>query len=394
MVKDKGTVETITGKGKYFLHFNKFSVLEDHVNKNNFLVSMYVPVRELLFDRPSAKQILPLHPNCNTVDINESVASNIYKNVKQEFGEKGTFHIKSQGIKIACKDLEISETTNRVSFRISNLLHEGIIDGANLYQAINKLKIEEISKHSFVKVEFYIMKDVSLSDELVTSLDAKLSVDKEISLSKKELHWLQEIIDETDYKDQIDVIDVLCLINLFRNNYYDSEINNQPIESYWNKQKIKEMYKENPNSFIQFKTIVKDILYLYDYVNWKTQELWPNKKGSLTSLGLTTKYNQKAYEFFILDKKLDYKLHDAVLYILLNGFRPFVIFNTDTTARWSKDFSKILSLYDTIAVSLVSIIKDYSGQMGHNPHLLGKNKMLYSIIYKEFMMGDLLNQFL
>ena len=154
------------------------------------------------------------------------------------------------------------------------------------------------------------------------------------------------------------------------------------------------MYKENPNSFIQFKTIVKDILYLYDYVNWKTQELWPNKKGSLTSLGLTTKYNQKAYEFFILDKKLDYKLHDAVLYILLNGFRPFVIFNTDTTARWSKDFSKILSLYDTIAVSLVSIIKDYSGQMGHNPHLLGKNKMLYSIIYKEFMMGDLLNQFL
>ena len=140
MVKDKGTVETITGKGKYFLHFNKFSVLEDPVNKNNFLVSMYVPVRELLFDRPSAKQILPIHPNCNTVDINESVASNIYKNVKQEFGEKGTFHIKSQGIKIACKDLEISETTNRVSFRISNLLHEGIIDGANLYQAINKLK--------------------------------------------------------------------------------------------------------------------------------------------------------------------------------------------------------------------------------------------------------------
>jgi len=32
--------------------------------------------------------------------------------------------------------------------------------------------------------------------------------------------------------------------------------------------------------------------------------------------------------------------------------------------------------------------------MGHNPHLLGKNKMLYSIVYKEFMMGDMLNQFL
>ena len=129
---------------------------------------------------------------------------------------------------------------------------------------------------------------------------------------------------------------------------------------------------------------------MYDYVNWKTQELWPTKKGSLTSLGLTTQYNQKAYEFNILDKKLDYKLHDAVIYILLNGFRPFVIFNSDTSARWSKDFSKLLELYDNIVLEIISIIKDYSSQMGHNPHLLGKNKMLYSIIYKEFMMGDLL----
>ena len=256
------------------------------------------------------------------------------------------------------------------------------------------MKIEEISKHSYVKVEFYVMKDTSVSDDIVSTLDSKLSVDKQINLTKKELHWLQEIIDETDYKDKIDVIDVLCLINLFRNNYYDAEVNNQPIESYWNKQRVKEMYKENPNTFIQFKTIVKDILFLYDYVNWKTQELWPNKKGSLSSLGLTTKYNQKAYEFHVLDKKLDYKLHDAVICILLNGFRPFVIFNPDTTARWSKDFDKMLELFDAILMSLIVIIKDYSSQMGHNPHLLGKNKMLYSIVYKEFMMGDMLNQFL
>jgi len=394
MVKDEGTIEKVSGKGKYFLHYKQFSVLEDPINKNNFLISLYVPVRDLLFDRTSIKQNIPIHPNCNTVDINEQVSVDILKNIKQEFGEKGTFHLKSQGIKIICKDLEISETTNRVSFKITNLLHEGIVDGANLYQTINKMKTEEISKHSYVKVEFYVVKDTSVSDDIVSTLDLKLSIDKQINLTKKELHWLQEIIDETDYKNKIDVVDVLCLINLFRNNYYDADVNNQPVESYWNKQKVKEMYKENPNSFIQFKTIVKDILYLYDYVNWKTQEIWPNKKGSLSSLGLTTNYNQKAYEFFVLDKKLDYKLHDAVIYILLNGFRPFVIFNPDTTARWSKDFSTLLELYDAILVSLILIIKDYSSQMGHNPHLLGKNKMLYSIIYKEFMMGDLLNQFL
>tara|TARA_B100000900_G_C20599248_1_gene724810 strand:- start:1685 stop:2869 length:1185 start_codon:yes stop_codon:yes gene_type:complete len=394
MVKDEGTKEIITGKNKYFLHYESYSILNDPVNKDNFVVSFYVPIKNLLYTRPGIKQVLPIHPNCNVVDINKNVYKNLLSNVKQEFGEKGTFHLKSQGIKIVCKDLEISDTTKRVAFSIDDITHQGIVDGANLYLSINKLKLEEIYKHSYVKVDFYVMQDSTLSDDMVETLDAKLSIDNQINLSNKELHWLQEVIDETDYRDEIDTTEVLCLINLFRNNYYDAEVNNQPTDSYWNKQKIKEMYKENPNSFIQYKTIVKDILYLYDYVNWKTQELWPSKRGSLTSLGLTTQYNQKAYEFNILDKKLDYKLHDAVIYILLNGFRPFVIFNSDTTARWSKDFSKLLELYDNIVLEIISIIKDYSSQMGHNPHLLGKNKMLYSIIYKEFMMGDLLNQFL
>jgi len=394
MVKDEGTKEIITGKNKYFLHYESYSILNDPVNKDNFVVSFYIPIKNLLYTSPGLKQVLPIHPNCNVVDINKNVYKNLLSNVKQEFGEKGTFHLKSQGIKIVCKDLEISDTTHRVAFSIDDITHQGIVDGANLYLSINKLKQEEIYKHSYVKVDFYVMQDSTLSDDMVETLDAKLSIDNQINLSNKELYWLQEVIDETDYKDEIDTTEVLCLINLFRNNYYDAEVNNQPTDSYWNKQKIKEMYKENPNSFIQFKTIVKDILYLYDYVNWKTQELWPSKKGSLTSLGLTTQYNQKAYEFNILDKKLDYKLHDAVIYILLNGFRPFVIFNSDTTARWSKDFSKLLELYDNILLEIISIIKDYSSQMGHNPHLLGKNKMLYSIIYKEFMMGDLLNQFL
>lgn len=394
MVKDEGTPDEVSGANRYHLRYSRYSIIEDPINKDNFLITCYVPVRDFLYERPGLKQVIPIHPNCNVLDVNEETKKEILSNIKQEFGEKGTFHLKSHGIKILCRDVEISDGMERVSFNIIDLTHEGIIDGANLYLTINNLKSEQISKHSYVKVEFYVVGDVSLSDDIVTSLDAKLTKDSKVSLTKKELFWLQEIIDDTDYKNNIDAIDVLCYINLLRNNYYDAEVHNQPIDSYWNKQKIKEMYKENPKSFMQYATLVKDILYLYDYINVKTQDMWPNKRGSLNSLGLTTKYNQKAYEFHILDKKLDYKLHDAVIAILLNGFRPFVIFNADTSARWSKDFDKILSLYDALVLDIISIIKDYSAQLGHNPHLLGKNSMVYSIVYKEFMMGDLLNQFL
>ena len=65
---------------------------------------------------------------------------------------------------------------------------------------------------------------------------------------------------------------------------------------------------------------------------------------------------QKGYEFQILGKKLDYKLHDAVIYALLNGFRSFVIFNPDGTARWSKEFSKLLNLYDEMRDALPWIL--------------------------------------
>tara|TARA_Y100000389_G_scaffold197563_1_gene232395 strand:- start:929 stop:2113 length:1185 start_codon:yes stop_codon:yes gene_type:complete len=394
MVKDEGTDAVVSGNNKYFFHYESYSIMPDPVQPKNFLLAMYIPIRDLTFDRPAQKQLLPIHPNCNIFDYNSNVANDIIKSVKQEYGEKGTFHIKSQGIKIYCKEAEISESQKRVSITISDKDVEGIIDGANLYNLLKDLRIEDIAKNSYIKVECIIGHDSSLSDELAKTLDKRLSIDKTLDINNKELDWLTEIIDDTDYKDVLDTIDVLAMIDLLRNNYYDSEVDNQPIYSYWDKQKVLELYKANPKSFKQYRTIVKDILYLYDYINYKTQEIWPTKKGSIGSLGISTVYKQKGYNFPILGKKMDYKLHDAVAYIILNGFRSFVIFNPDGTARWSKDFSKLLSLYEVIGIEIINIIRDYSSQMGHNPHLLGKNKMLYSMVYKEFMMGDMLNQFL
>jgi hypothetical protein len=394
MVKDEGNDPVLEGVGKYFLSFKNYSLIEDPVQTDEYLIVTYIPIRELLINRPAQKQFIPIHPNCSLVDVDKTVEQNIIKGIKQEFGEKGTFHLKSQGIKIIARTVEISDRDNRISIQITDTDNEGIIDGANLYNIIKDMKVEDVSKHSYIKLEIHVIKNLTTIDNIVESLDSKLVKRKSSDISKKELFWLEEIVEETDYKDKIDLLEVLALINLFRSNYYDSEVNNQPTDSYWNKQSVIQQYKENPKSFIQYRTIVKDILYLYDYINIKTQENWPTKKGSLSSLGLTTNYKQKGYEFQILGKKLDYKLHDAVIYALLNGFRSFVIFNPDGTARWSKEFSKLLNLYDEIGNEIVGIIKDYSANLGHNPHLVGKNKMLYSIVYKEFMMGDMLNQFL
>jgi len=391
---DKGTEEVVSGVGRYFFNYKSYAIIRDPIQPKNFLLVMYLPIRDLTFDRPAQKQLIPIHPNCNIVDYDTKVADEIIKSVKEEYGEKGTFHLKSQGIKIYCSDVEVNESAERVTVTIKDTNTQGIIDGANLYTLLKDMRVEDVAKNSYIKVELIIGHDMYLSDDLTATLDNKLTSRKNIDVSKKELSWVDEIIDETDYKDQLDAVYVLGLIDLLRSNQYDAEVENQPIYPYWDKQRVLEMYRDNPKGYQQYKTILKDILYLYDYVNFKTQEIWPSKKGSIGSLGIATSYKQKGYDFPLLGKKMDYKLHDAVSFIIMNGFRSFVIFNPDGTARWSKDFKKILSLYEIIGAEIINIIRDYSAQMGHNPHLLGKNKMLYSIVYKEFMMGDMLNQFL
>lgn len=394
MVKDEGTEEIIQGANRYFLSFNSYSVNPDPLHQKSYVVNLYVPLRELSFNRPGVKQIIPTHPDCNVFDVDKEVIENVKLSIKEEFGEKGYFHLKNQGITIYADAVDISEGVNRCAIKITDEKTQGIIDGANLYNIIRTMSKEDLGNKVYVNVKIITGPEPKVIPEIITSLDTKITNKVDVSIDVKELDWLKKIVDSTEYVDKIDLVDVLCYINLFRNNIYDTDATNQPTISYWNKQQVIDTYKSDPDIFKAFIPIIKDILYLHDFINTKTIELWPSKLGSLASLGLALPYKQKAYEFPMVGKKEDYKFHEAITCVLLNGFRCFVIFNLDNRAQWSKDFSKIVKIYEQVCVDLLNIVKTYNKETGYNPHVLGKNNMLYSIIYKEMMMGDMLNQFL
>ena len=394
MVKDEGTEEVLQGANRYFLSFNSYSVNPDPLHQKSYVVNLYVPLRELTIDRPGVRQIIPIHPDCNTLDVDNQVIEDVKLSIKEEFGEKGYFHLKNQGITIYADTVDISEGVNRVALTISDDKTQGIIDGANLYEIIRSMSKEDIGNKMYIRVKLITGFEPKVIPEIIKSLDSKITNKTDISIDEKELDWVKRIVDSTEYIGKIDLVDVLCYINLFRNNVYDTDSSNQPTISYWNKQQVIDTYKSDPEVFKAFAPIIVDILYLHDFINTKTIELWPTKLGSLGSLGLALPYKQKAYEFPMLGKKEDYKFHEAITCILLNGFRCFVIFNLDNKAQWSKDFSKIVNIYEQLCVELLNIVKTYNKETGYNPHVLGKNNMLYSIIYKEMMMGDMLNQFL
>ena len=391
MVKEE--IEDIqNGNGRYFLSFDSYSVNNDPINNNVYHLNLIVPTREFALDRPARKQLFPIHQDVKQSELNEDSVKNIEDSIKEHNGEVGMLHIKSNGITIKTETVKINDKENFVEIVVEDFYNEGIVDGSALYNIIKDIPISDFPKKSFIKVNIVVGLNHRHSTELVSGLNTKLRKIKELKLTKTDYEWLQEIIDKTQYKDKIDFITVLSLINLFRNNAYDSDVDKQPTNSYSDKSIVIQEYKKNKEEFKRYSDIIPDILYLYDYLNVIGQEIWSSKNGSLASSGLSLPYKQKHYEFPMMNKKLDYKFHDAVSYSILNGLRMFIIY-LEGKAVWSKDIEQIKETFKELIPELIKIVRNHNKQIGYNVHLLGKSKLLYSIMYKELLMGDMLNQF-
>lgn len=391
MVKEE--IEEIqNGNGRYIFTYHSYNILKDPISTNTFTVTALIPVKQFAIDRPNLKQLIPIHPDVKDKAVNKNEKDNFVRALKEHEGEINIFHHKTKGITVFCENIRIEESRNYLEINIQDYYKEGIIDGSYIYDCIKDIPAVDLPKKCYIKLEIIVGLHSRHAEDIIKSRNTKIRKDKTTNLTKSEVEWIDEIINDTHYKDMIDHATVLSLINLFRNNKYDSAIDEQPINSYSDKNLVVQDYQKNKDDYKAFADILKDILYLYDYTNVMGQELWGEKKGTLGSSGISLPYKQKHYEFPMMKKKLDYKFHDAVNYALLNGLRMYVIF-LGGKAQWSKDFEKILNIYKILLPELIKITRDHNKQIGYNVHLLGKSKLLYSIIYKELLMGDMLNQF-
>ncbi len=378
------------GTGEYILNYEDFSITPDPVYEGIYHVTSFIKAIDLCIGNQTRKQNIPIHENVDIKNINPLVVKNIKKELYQEYGQSTFFHLKTQGIKILIRDCEILEQDKVIKFIVRDAKREGIIDGGNLYNIIKNANQDKLNKETYVKISF-IIGDFDNDEEFVESLSNKMQTNTYGEIKEDELLWIKEVVDETSYKDRIDELTILSYINIFRNNVYDADVESQPVISYSNKMAVLEMFRENPELFKRYKNILKDILYLYDYVQYKASTLWNSKQGSFGSLGLTAPYKQKGYEYPMLNKDDDYKLHESVVCLLLNGLRYFIIYDSKLNAIWSKDFEDIKVIYDNLSSELIKIIRDYNIQLGGNPHKLGQSNMLYSTIYKEVLMNQILN---
>ena len=391
MVKEE--LEDIqNGNGRYYLKFASYAVNSDPINDNVNHVTCIVPTKEFAVDRPGQKQIFPIHQDVIQTEVLPDAQKEVLASIKEHSGESGVLHLKSQGITIYAEYVKINESDKTIRISIEDFYNEGIVDGSAFYNIIKDIPSDDLPKKSYVVVNISVGLNHRHTSDIIKAKNKKLRKSKEVKLTRNDFQWIQDIVDNTNYKDKIDVVTVLSLINLFRGNTYDADVDSQPINSYSDPELVIQDYKKNKDEFKKYADILPDILYFYDYLNVMGQEIWTSKNGSLASSGLSLPYKQKFYEFPMLNKKLDYKFHDGVAYSILNGLRMYIIY-LDNKATWSKDVEVIKKIFLTILPELIKIVRNHNKQIGYNTHLLGKSKLLYSIMYKELLMGDMLNQF-
>ena len=168
---------------------------------------------------------------------------------------------------------------------------------------------------------------------------------------------------------------------------------------YVSKAKCLDSYETDPDSFKMLKPLLRDILYLHDYVHIMSRKR-RNEAQSARTAGLTGVYATKTrgyYEFIFMgnkeanqlsDRKLDAQLYDGALYPMLGAMRFLVEQKPgEKVYSWKlKSFDEVKSFFDEIAPELVNTTYNTSLIYGRKPNPIGKDENHWDNMYKTVRM--------
>ena len=182
-----------------------------------------------------------------------------------------------------------------------------------------------------------------------------------------------------------DVRDIVGLMTLFNvNKFSDSK---HPREAYVSKAKCLDMYLEDPDSYKMLKPILKDILYLHDYVHIKAKERYNSEKGGKAGAmkGVyTDKRKRGKSRLYFMDEETDQTLYTGTLYPILGALRFLVEHKPgENEYSWKPgSFEKVKKIFNDIAPELVTTTYNTSQNFGNKPNAVGKDENHWDNLYK------------
>ena len=329
----------------------------------------------------------------------------IYKKVREslESADDLSFHLKNKGITILAHQVEYSADKKIATVYFGE--NDGIVDGGHTHKIIREAQDDETCPEGqYVKIEIITGASQDMAVEITGGLNTAVQVD-DASLMNLEgkFDWVKEALKKESYAEQIsykqneqgkfDIREILGLMTLF--NVKKFPYPQHPKESYVSKAKCLDLYEDDSDSFKMLRPLLRDILYLHDYLHIMSRKRRNDVEGGRTA-GLTGVYATKKrgdYEFIFMGNKeanrlsggkLEAKLYDGALYPMLGAMRFLVEQKPgEKVYSWKlKSFDEIKSFFDEIASELVNTTYNTSLIYGRKPNPIGKDENHWDNMYK------------
>lgn len=382
---EKKKIETITLKTDYSRRFP--DPLNNLTGQGPYNVEHHVMLVKAI-DVPSGITLEP-NPRAESERINYS----IYKTVKKslERSDDATFHLKNKGITILAHKVEIGDDKKTATLYLGE--NDGIADGGHTYRIILAAQNEKTCPDTqYVKFEV-ITGAEALGVDITEGLNTTVQVEpSSLDNLRGRFDWIKKTIKDMPYASEIgyeenenkeyDVRDIVSLLTMFNVQHFPST--SHPKMAYVSKAKCLELYEKEQASFEMLQPILKDILYLADYVSVKGYERC-NEEGMHPG-GWVGVYEgkKKDQKFFFMDTELKYRLYDAALYPILGALRFLVEKKKgDTVYSWRlNSFDEVKKFFDSIAPKLLSTTYNMSLVFGRKPNPIGKSDNHWEQLYQ------------
>jgi len=352
---------------------------------------------------------MPLTPNPREQRIDKGIYKEISESLKS--ADDLSFHLKNKGITMLAHQVEYSSTDKKIS-TVSFGENDGIADGGHTYKIILAAQEEgACPEDQYVKVEIITGVPQEMAVDITGGLNTAVQVD-DASLMNLEgkFDWVKEELKQEPYADQIsykmneegkfDIREILGLITLFNVNKYPYP--QHPKDAYISKAKCLKAYDDDPGSFKMVTPLLRDILFLHDYVHLMSRKRYNDDMGGRAAAmkGVYATRKRGNYEFIFVGNavakrlsggKLDAMLYDGVLYPMLGAMRFLVEQKPGEQAySWKlKSFDAVKDFFNDIAPELVKTTYYVCGKNGNKPNPVGKDDNHWDNLYKTVALAYL-----
>lgn len=341
---------------------------------------------------------IPLEPNPRAES--DRINYNIYKDVRKslERVDDPTFHLKNKGITILAHKVELSDDKKTAMLYLGD--NDGIADGGHTYRIILAAQKDKTCPDSqYVKFEI-ITGAESLGIDITEGLNTTVQVQpSSLDNLRGRFDWIKKTIKDMAYANEIgyeetenkeyDIREIVSIMTIFNVKHFTSS--NHPKTAYVSKAKCLELYEKDQESFEMLRPILKDILFLSDYVSVRGYERC-NDEG-LHSGGWVGVYEnkKKGHKFLFMQAEHKYRMYDGALYPILGALRFLVEKKKgDATYSWRlNSFNEVKKFFDDVAPKLLTITYNTSLTYGRKPNPVGKSdnhwEQLYQTVELHFL---------